>query len=82
MIKFKLKVLLAEREMTQSQLEAKTGIRQATISAIARGAAKHIPVSVLDRICDALQCQPGELMVYIPDKAGEPQQEVNELKQI
>ena len=68
MIKFRLKVLLAMNDMTQTQLSEKTGIRQPTISAICTGAAKHLPVDVLNKICAELKCQPGDLMEYIPDE--------------
>ena len=68
MIKFRLKVLLAMNDMTQTQLSEKTGIRQPTISAICTGAAKHLPVDVLNKICAELNCQPGDLMEYIPDE--------------
>ncbi len=71
MIKSRLKVLLAIHEMTQVQLSEKTGVRQPTISALCTGAAKHIPVDVLDKICAALNCQPGELLEYIPGEKGE-----------
>lgn len=66
MIKFRVKVLLAMREMTQKELAAQTGIRPPTISAICTGQAKHLPVDVLDRLCAALTCQPGDLMEYVP----------------
>ena len=66
-IKFRLKVLLAMNEMTQMQLSEKTGVRQPTISAICTGSAKHLPIDVLDKICTVLNCQPGDIMEYIPD---------------
>ena len=68
MIKFKVKVMLAMREMTQKELAEKTGIRPPTISAICLGTIKHLPVDALDRICEALDCQPGELMEYRPSQ--------------
>ena len=68
MIKFRLKVLLAMNDMTQTQLSEKTGIRQPTISALCTGAAKHIPFDVLDKICTALNCQPGDFVQHIPDE--------------
>ena len=71
MIKSRLKVVLAEREMTQLQLVEKTGIRQPTISAIANGKAKHIPVEVLDKICETLNCQPADLLIYLPNQPVE-----------
>ena len=68
MIKFRLKVLLAMNDMTQTDLSEKIGVRQPTISAICRGTIKEVPVSVLNKICAELKCQPGDLMEYIPDE--------------
>ena len=65
MLKFKLKVMLAMRDMTQKDLAEKTGIRPPTVSAICTGSIKHLPVDVLDKICAALDCQPGDLIKYI-----------------
>ena len=65
MVKFKLKVMLAIRGMTQKELAEKTGIRPPTISAIAVGSIKHLPVEALDKICDVLDCQPADLMEYV-----------------
>ena len=68
MIKSNLKVLLAKRGMTQTQLAELTGIRQPTISAIALGTQKQYPTSVLDRICKALHCQVGDILEYKGEK--------------
>lgn len=68
MIKSRLKVVLAEREITQKQLAEVTGIRPPTISQIALGTAKHIPIDVMDRICDALDCQPGDLFKFVKEE--------------
>ena len=65
MIKFKVKVMLAMRGMTQKELAERTGIRPPTISAICTGAVKHFPVDALDKICAVLDCQPADLMEYI-----------------
>lgn len=72
MIKFKVKVMLAMRDMTQKELAERTGIRPPTISAICTGAVKHLPVEALDKICEVLECQPVDLMEYIQE------QDVNE----
>ena len=69
MIKFKVKVMLAMREMTQRELAEKTGIRPPTISAICLGTIKHLPVDALDKICEALDCQPADLMEYHPTQS-------------
>lgn len=71
MIKSRVKVLLAVNEMTQKELAEKTGIRLPTISALCTGNAKHIPLNVLDALCEALNCQPGDLFEYIPDRKTE-----------
>ena len=67
MIKFKVKVMLAMREMTQKDLAEKTGIRPPTVSAICTGTVKHLPIDALDKICAVLNCQPADLMEYIED---------------
>ena len=69
MIKFKVKVMLAIREMTQKELAEKTGIRPPTISAICTGTIKHLPVDVLDKICDVLDCQPADIIEFVKDEA-------------
>ena len=71
MIKFKVKIMLASREMTQKELAEKTGIRPPTVSAICTGAVKHLPVDALNKICDVLDCQPSDLMEYIRDEKQE-----------
>ena len=68
MIKFKVKVMLAIREMTQKALAERTGIRPSTISDISKGTVKHLPVDALNKICAALDCQPADLMEYVADK--------------
>lgn len=67
MIKFKVKVRLAECNMTQKELAEKTGIRPPTVSAICVGTVKHLPIDALDKICDVLDCQPADLMEYVKD---------------
>ena len=67
MIKFRVKVMLAMREMTQKELAERTGIRPPTISAICLGTVKHLPIDGLNRICSVLDCQPADLMEYVPD---------------
>ena len=69
MIKFKVKVMLAMREMTQKELAERTGIRPPTISAICTGTIKHLPMDVLERICDVLDCQPGDIIEFVKDEA-------------
>nr|WP_317412963.1 helix-turn-helix transcriptional regulator [uncultured Solibaculum sp.] len=67
-MKFKLKVLLAMKGMTQKKLAELTGIRPPTISAICTNSIKELPVGVIERICQALDCQPGDIMEYVKDE--------------
>lgn len=67
MIRFKVKVMLAMRDMTQKELAKRTGIRPPTISAICVGSVKHLPVDAVDKICNVLDCQPGDIMEYVPE---------------
>ena len=66
-IKFRLKFSLAERGMTQKQIADMTGIRPPTISAICRGTVKECPIGAIDKICKALNCQPGDIMEYVEE---------------
>ena len=68
MIKFKVKVMLAMRDMTQKELAERTGIRPPTVSAICTGAVKHLPIEALDKICSVLDCQPADIMEYVPEE--------------
>ena len=67
MIKFTVKVMLAKREMTQKELAEKTGIRPPTVSAICLGTVKQLPIDALNKICAVLDCQPADIMEFIPD---------------
>jgi len=68
MIKFKVKVILAMRDMTQKELAERTGIRPPTVSAICTGAVKHLPIEALDKICEVLDCQPADLMEFVKEE--------------
>ena len=68
MIKFRVRVQLAIKEMNQKQLADLTGVRPSTISASCTGTVKHMPIDALEKMCAVLECQPGDLMEYIPDK--------------
>lgn len=68
MIYFKLKDMLNRRKMTQLKLVEITGIRQPTISAICVNRQKSVSVENMNKICKALDCQPGDWMEYIPDE--------------
>ena len=64
MIKSRLKVLLAEHDISQTELAKRTGIRQATISNICTNKAKQIPIDVLDILCDYFNCEISDIFIH------------------
>lgn len=63
-----LDVMLARRKMTLSQLSEKVDITLANLSILKNSKAKAIRFSTLEAICDALECQPGDLLEYAPEE--------------
>lgn len=59
-----LDVMLARRKMSSLELAERVGITQANLSILKTGKARAIRFSTLDAICKALQCQPGDILVY------------------
>lgn len=67
-IKCRLSVLLAERDMMLKELSEKVGISETNLSLLKTGKAKAIRFSTLIALCEALRCQPGELLVLEDDR--------------
>lgn len=65
-IRVHLDRILAERGMTLTELAAQVGITVVNLSVLKNGRAKAIRFSTLSRICDVLQCQPGDLITHDP----------------
>ena len=61
-------VMLAKRKMQSQELAEKIGITQANLSILKTGKAKALKLSTLEAICKALDCQPADLLEYIPEK--------------
>ena len=61
-------VMLAKRKMSVTELSEKVGITMANISILKNGKAKAVKLSTLDSICKALQCQPGDILEYVPEE--------------
>ena len=57
-------VMLAKRKMSVTELAEKVGITLANLSILKNGRARAIRLSTLDAICQALECQPGELLEF------------------
>ena len=62
-----LDVMLARRKMSLSALAAAVDITLANLSILKSGKAKAMRFSTLEAICQALQCQPADLLEYVPD---------------
>ncbi len=63
-----LDVMLAKRKMSSGELAEKVGITQANLSILKTGKAKAVRFSTLQSICEALDCQPGDILEFVPDK--------------
>jgi putative transcriptional regulator len=70
-IKSRLAVILAEKEMKLTELEERTGISLNNISILKTGKAKAVRFSTLNEVCRALNCQPGDILHYVPDDDDE-----------
>ena len=68
MIVVNLDVVMAQRKMTLSQLAEKVDITLANLSILKNNKAKAVRFSTLEAICDALGCQPGDILEYVPDE--------------
>jgi len=75
MIRFRLTELTADmafrerRVVTLAEIAKATGIHRATLSKMANHPGANIGSEVIDKLCQFFGCQPGELMVYVPDSS-------------
>ncbi len=60
--------MLAKRKMSVTELSEKLGITMANVSILKNGKAKAVKVETLNKLCAALDCQPGDLFEYVPDE--------------
>lgn len=67
MIVFNLDVMLAKRKMSLSALSEKVGITMSNLSILKTGKAKAVRIETLNKICRALDCQPGDILEYRED---------------
>lgn len=72
MIIINIDVMLAKRKMSVTELSQRVGITMANISILKNGRAKAVKIETLNKICEALQCQPGDILEWqADDKKGE-----------
>ncbi|MEN9656305.1 MAG: hypothetical protein RL311_1276 [Bacteroidota bacterium] len=63
-----LDVMMAKRKMSLNELSEKVELTLANLSILKTGKAKAIRFSTLESICNALECQPGDILEYTADK--------------
>ena len=63
--------VMADRKMSLNELSERVGIANVNLSKLKNGHVSAIRFSTLDAICKALNCQPGDILEYRPDAAGE-----------
>ena len=61
---FNIDVMLAKRKMSVTQLADRAGITLANVSVLKNGKAKALKISTLVKLCEALDCQPGDILEY------------------
>ncbi len=64
----RLDVMLAKRKVRSNELAEAIGITQSNLSLLKSGHVRGVRFSTLEAICEALDCQPGELLEYVPDE--------------
>ena len=68
---FNIDVMLARRKMSLTELAERVGITMSNMSILKTGKAKAVKVSTLAKLCQALDCQPGDLLEYRPGPSEE-----------
>lgn len=63
-----LDVVMAQRKMSLSELAEKVDLTLANLSVLKNDHAKAIRFSTLEAICKALECQPGDILEYVPEQ--------------
>lgn len=67
MIVVRIDVMLAKRKMSVTELADKVGITISNLSVLKNDKARAVRLETLDKLCKALECQPGDLLEYVED---------------
>jgi putative transcriptional regulator len=67
----RIDVELAKRKMSVGEFAEKVGLTPANVAVLKNGRAKAVRFSTLEAMCRVLECQPGDLLEFVPDEAGE-----------
>ena len=61
-VRFRLEEVLADREMSQTELARLSGVSLVTVNAMKQNRTKQVSLATLDKLCGVLKCEPGELL--------------------
>ncbi len=67
MIVIRIDVILAKRKMSVTELTERVGLTMANVSLLKNGKVKAIKLSTLEKICEVLDCQPGDILEYVKE---------------
>ena len=70
-----LDVMLAKRKMSMTELSARVGVTMANLSTLKNGRARAVRFSTLEKLCEVLRCQPGDILEYQSEEEIEAQRE-------
>jgi len=77
MIQINLDVIMAKRRISAGELAEKIDLTSANLSILKNNKAKAVRFTTLNAICRALNCQPGDILEYLPDEGDEIMEETN-----
>ena len=63
-----LDVMLAKRKMSLNELSERVGVTPSNLSILKTGKARGVRFSTLEKLCEVLDCQPADLLEYLPDQ--------------
>lgn len=66
-----LDVMLARRKMRSKELAERIGITEQNVSLLKSGKVKGVRFETLEKICEVLDCQPGDILIFAPDNTAE-----------
>ena len=68
MIVINLDIMMAKRKISSGELAERVGITQANLSILKTNKARAIRFSTLEKLCEVLECQPGDILEYRSDE--------------
>ena len=71
MIVINVDVMLAKRKMSVTELTRRVGLTMANVSLLKNGKVRAIRLFTLNKLCEVLACQPGDILEYLPDPTEE-----------